>query len=148
MWQHGLLFFKLLSILEENNQYNFQWSNFKDLCLNSLCESCLHEIICWKMKSLFLKCRPRTKGQTRKIFFFHFLKLSNRYAVTFLWYFIFKKKLDVLHLATCIFLIFLQWTRIGYRNRSWHLTPFPSSILDETRFKPTTFWSWFKFANH
>ncbi len=24
------------------------------------------------------------------------------------------------HLVTCMFLIFLQWTRIGCRNRAWH----------------------------
>ncbi len=28
------------------------------------------------------------------------------------------------------------------------LTPFPSIILDETRFEPTTYRSWVKFANH
>ncbi len=38
------------------------------------------------------------------------------------------------YLYTFIF----KWTRIGYRNRSWHG---PFSILDETEFKPTTHWS-------
>jgi len=28
------------------------------------------------------------------------------------------------------------------------LTPFPSSMLDEMRFEPTTFQSWVEFANH
>jgi len=51
-------------------------------------------------------------------------------------------------LATCIFLSFLQWTRNGCRNCFCHgFDPIPSSILDETRFEPTTFRSWVKFAN-
>ncbi len=38
-----------------------------------------------------------------------------------------------------IFLLFFhEWTIIGRWNRSWHgFNPFPSSILDKTRFEPT-----------
>ena len=52
------------------------------------------------------------------------------------------------------FFLVCKWTKIGCRNWSWHgsnlaLTPYLSnlsSILDETRFKLTTFWSWVEFA--
>ncbi len=58
-----------------------------------------------------------------------------------------------------VFLIgFLYWcTPFGYLYFSYNQmnqirvqesTPFPSSILVETRFEPTCFWSWVEFVNH
>jgi len=44
------------------------------------------------------------------------------------------------HLATCVFLIFKQLTVLGARiDLGMAYTPFPGSILNETRFEPTTF---------
>jgi len=44
------------------------------------------------------------------------------------------------HLATCIFFSFYNEPELGPRiNTGMALTPFPSIILDETRFEPTTF---------
>ncbi len=44
------------------------------------------------------------------------------------------------HLATCIFLFFYNEPGLGAGiDPGMILTPFPSSILDEARFEPTTF---------
>jgi len=57
--------------------------------------------------------------------------------------------LGVPHLATCTFLIFYNEPELGaVIDSGMALTPFPYSILEETRFKPTTFWSWVELVNH
>jgi len=44
------------------------------------------------------------------------------------------------HLSTCIFLFFYNEPELDARiDPGMAFTPFPSSILDETRFEPTTF---------
>jgi hypothetical protein len=53
------------------------------------------------------------------------------------------------HLATRFSPFFNNEPELGERiDRGIALTQFPSSILDETRFEPTTFWSWVEIANH
>jgi len=48
--------------------------------------------------------------------------------------------LGVPHLATCIFLPFYNQPDLcAGINPGMTLTPFPSSVLDKMRFKPTTF---------
>jgi len=44
----------------------------------------------------------------------------------------------------------LYFSYVSTMNQNWvpDLTPFPFSILDETRFEPTTFQSWVEFGNH
>ncbi len=58
-------------------------------------------------------------------------------------------KIDVPHLAAYIFLNFqIELELCEGINPGIAFTPFPSSILDEMRFEPTTFRSWVEFANH
>jgi hypothetical protein len=53
------------------------------------------------------------------------------------------------HLATYIFLNFQTKPELGAGfDRGMAFTPFPSSLLDETRFEPTIFRSRVAFANH
>jgi len=52
-------------------------------------------------------------------------------------------------IATFIFLIFYNKPELGSGiDPGMALTPFPSSIVDETRFEHTNFQSWVEFANH
>jgi len=59
---------------------------------------------------------------------------------------------DVSHLATSICLTFItmkqNWVQESILAPGMALTPFPSSLLDETRFEPTTNRSRVEFANH
>ncbi len=155
--------YTFLEIPPENEKNKVLGVNFTNIFLQAFC-TCNLCLQCFNKRIFRKNCSQNVGSLTSSINIFHFfhsllfflsfwLQVVKTLNIKSNYWRKWKRFLNIFCICPIwlpvFFLFFYNEPELGVGiDPGMALTSFPSSILDETRFKPTTFWSWVKFANH